>query len=318
MNDKPEKASLFIVFLMLFLLSFFYLILGVTAAYAQPAEYKMTRNEYINTYKDDAIKEMLISGVPASITLAQGMLESDNGNSALAVYANNHFGIKCHSDWTGLTYIQDDDTKDECFRKYAHVLDSYADHSNFLKTRKRYAHLFEMRNADYKDWAYGLKNAGYATDPKYADKLIQLIEENDLAKYDEIKDKPLLPAQPMVNNNLSIRPNKNYEVHKNNKRKYISLKQGDTFYAIGNYFKIEAIDLYRYNDCDEKYIPKAGTKIYLEPKRKKAEAEKHIVKKGDTMHSISQEYGVKLKSLYRINKMKRGTEPAFGDTVLLK
>src|ERR1700741_4337052 len=139
---------------------------------AQPSEKKLTPADYIMMYKEDAIKEMLQHGVPASITLAQGMLESGNGNSALAVYANNHFGIKCHTDWTGATYIMDDDAKDECFRKYETVLSSFEDHSMFLKSRPRYAFLFELPKNDYKGWATGLKEAGYATHPKYTELLI--------------------------------------------------------------------------------------------------------------------------------------------------
>lgn len=316
MNDKPERASLFIVFLMLFLLSFFYLVLGVTSAYSQPAEYKMTRNEYIEKYKDDAIKEMLLNGVPASITLAQGMLESDNGNSALAVYANNHFGVKCHADWSGPTYIQDDDTKDECFRKYQSVLDSYTDHSLFLKTRNRYAFLFEARRMDYKEWARGLKSAGYATDPRYAEKLIEIIEQNGLAEYDSVDELPSL-AINTTNKSASVKSSHSYEILKNNKRKYLIARPGDSFNSIGRQFKVELHDLYKYNDCDEHFTLKSGAKVYLEPKRRKGEKEFYTVKKGDTMYSISQEQGIKLKSLYKRNHMKRGSQPAVGDKIKL-
>ena len=148
----------------------------------------MTRQEYIEKYKDDAISEMHRSGVPASITLAQGILESGDGNSKMARVAKNHFGIKCHSDWKGKTFIQDDDTKNECFRKYKSVLDSYKDHSDFLK-RRRYAALFELKITDYKSWAKGLKKAGYATNPKYPQLLIGIIEANELYQYDSKKSK---------------------------------------------------------------------------------------------------------------------------------
>ena len=154
---------------------------------AQPAEKKNTPADYIAAYKDDAIREMQLFRVPASITLAQGMLESDNGNSALAVYANNHFGIKCHKEWTGDTYTQDDDTKDECFRKYTSAYDSYVDHSEFLKTRPRYSGLFELKITDYKGWANGLKAAGYATHGTYAEDLIAVIEQNKLYEFDRIE-----------------------------------------------------------------------------------------------------------------------------------
>ena len=150
---------------------------------------KMTRPEYIELYKDDAVRDMQKTGVPASITMSQALLESNDGNSPLAREANNHFGIKC-SDWNGPSYIQDDDTKDECFRKYGSVLESYDDHSNFLKTRPRYASLFSLEITDYKGWANGLKKAGYATDPTYANRLIKIIEENQLFLLDQGQSLP--------------------------------------------------------------------------------------------------------------------------------
>src|SRR5687768_2046584 len=156
----------------------------------QPSEPYMTAEQYIEKYKGDAIKEMLLFNIPASITLAQGMLESGNGNSDLAVYANNHFGIKCHVGWNGPTYIKDDDAKDECFRKYPSVLDSYTDHSKFLKNRSRYAALFELKHNDYKGWAEGLKTCGYATDPKYTRRLIEIIETHKLYQYDILEGVP--------------------------------------------------------------------------------------------------------------------------------
>ena len=143
--------------------------------------------QYIEKHKDDAIKEMWMYNIPASITLAQGMLESDFGTSDLAIYANNHFGIKCHDEWTGPTYIKNDDEQDECFRKYVTVLDSYTDHSLFLKSRARYAPLFELNHTDYRGWAQGLKELGYATDPTYADRLLELIETYELYKLDVAK-----------------------------------------------------------------------------------------------------------------------------------
>jgi len=156
----------------------FFIFLVVLSAYSQPAERRMTNADYIAKYKDDAIREMQIAGVPASIILAQGILESGSGNSPLAIYARNHFGVKCHNDWDGETFIMDDDKKDECFRKYATVFDSYRDHSEFLKNKERYEFLFSLKITDYKSWAKGLKKAGYATNPKYAKLLIDLIEKN--------------------------------------------------------------------------------------------------------------------------------------------
>lgn len=161
-------------------LLFVILILFVNSLSAQ----HLSRQQYINKYKDIAIKQMNGYGIPASIILAQACLESANGNSELAVKANNHFGIKCHSSWSGKKYKYDDDKKRECFRKYAKPEDSFKDHSIFLKSGKRYASLFDLPKGDYKQWAHGLKAAGYATNPKYAYLLIDIIEKNQLYKYD--------------------------------------------------------------------------------------------------------------------------------------
>ena len=172
------------------LVLFFNVFLFTLQAQSQPAEPRMSRSEYIDTYRDQAIREMHATGIPASITLAQGMLESDYGNSPLAKYARNHFGIKCHKGWEGPSFIQDDDEANECFRKYYSAFESYRDHSEFLMTRERYAFLFDYKSTDYKSWARGLKKAGYATNPVYADMLIRIIEENDLHQYDHVKKLP--------------------------------------------------------------------------------------------------------------------------------
>ncbi|HMT29189.1 MAG TPA: glucosaminidase domain-containing protein, partial [Bacteroidia bacterium] len=161
---------------------------------AQPAK-RATIPEYIAKYKDDAIKDMMKMGVPASITLSQGILESESGNSLLAKNANNHFGIKCHSDWNGETFHQDDDARDECFRKYSTVLESFDDHGRFLRERPRYSFLFDLEISDYKSWAHGLKKAGYATNPRYAELLIKIIEEYNLHQFDKGGKKiPVIPS----------------------------------------------------------------------------------------------------------------------------
>ena len=156
----------------------------LTAVASAKENTKMTREEYIKTYAPLAVEQMACFGIPASITLAQGLLESSNGNSELAVKANNHFGIKCSNSWTGEGYRHDDDAPQECFRVYNSVLESYIDHSLILMERKWYQPLFELDMKDYKAWAHGLKKAGYATNPKYADLLIEIIEKYDLHKYD--------------------------------------------------------------------------------------------------------------------------------------
>ena len=325
-NEKEqtsEKASGIFIVSMILLVSLFYLLLGmVSTASAQPAEYKMSRPEYIEKYRDDAIKEMLMNGIPASIVLAQGMLESDNGNSALATYANNHFGIKCHKEWGGPIFIHDDDEKDECFRKYPTVLDSYSDHSFFLKSRTRYAFLFDLPATDYRSWAYGLKNSGYATDPRYAEKLIRIIEENKLHQYDIVSTLKNIPAKPH-----SIKPavltaaggkSKSRTINIVNGRKCIIISSGDSYTDVAHDFDIELWDIFKYNDADKESPLKAGEKVFIEPKRRKGAEEFHVVKYGDSIHSISQEYGIRLKWLYKRNHLKRGSEPAIGVKLRLR
>lgn len=295
------------------------ILFGLTAVtlLAQPAERKMTAQQYIDSFKDEAIKEMLMYNIPASITLAQGMLESGNGNSDLAVYANNHFGIKCHKGWDGPTYIKDDDAKDECFRKYPDVLDSYTDHSQFLKSRPRYAFLFELKRTDYKGWAKGLKEAGYATDPKYTQRLLELIETYKLYQYDEIEGMENIDVFEQTQN---THPEKieTREILRFRFIKYIIVKPGDTFYKIARDTDKDLWQIYKYNDLTDKDKLYPGQKIYLQPKRNKAKEATHTVKKGETMHSISQLHGIKLKKLYKKNNMKPGQEPKVGDILYLR
>ncbi|MEO6883967.1 MAG: glucosaminidase domain-containing protein [Bacteroidia bacterium] len=306
-------------------------------ANAQPA--KMSPNQYIATYKSDAIEEMLTYGIPASITLAQGLLESNNGNSPLAIYANNHFGIKCHLDWTGETYMKDDDEKNECFRKYPNVLDSYKDHVEFLKSRPRYAFLFSFKTTDYQDWAKGLKQAGYATDPRYPQRLIEIIQTNKLYQFDTIKSLPVTIQTPEIaatdsqtnlkniiqKNNFSIVENANapatYQVLECNHLKFIIVHQGDTFYRISRAFDLDLPQLFRFNDLPKTAAMPAlhsGDRIYIQPKRRKAMDDFHTVEPGETMYSISQDYGIRLKSLYRKNCMKSGSEPIAGQKLWLR
>jgi LysM repeat protein len=283
---------------------------------AQPAEHKMTPSQYIENFKDEAIKEMLMYNIPASITLAQGMLESGNGNSDLAVYANNHFGIKCHKEWSGPTFTKDDDTKDECFRKYSSVLDSYTDHSNFLKSRSRYSGLFELKRTDYKGWAKGLKQTGYATDPKYTERLVDLIETHQLYQYDQVDELPnivVAASKPSPPETMEAR-----EILRFRFIKYIVVKPGDSFYKIAVDTDKDLWQLYRFNDLEPNSKLIAGQKLYLQPKRNKAKEPFHTVKKGETMKSISQLHGIKLKKLYKKNNMKAGEEPKTGDQLYMR
>ena len=245
-------------------------------------------------YKDDAIKEMHRSGVPASITLAQGILESGDGNSALARYAKNHFGIKCHAGWTGGTFIQDDDAKDECFRKYKHVLDSYRDHSDFLQ-KKRYASLFDLKITDYKGWAKGLKKAGYATNPKYPQLLIDIIEKNDLAQYDSKKGSKEKSKRDKSKNQSSKKSkvvkskrkgSHQVLIHENNIR-YIIVKPEDSFEKLADEFDMGLWQFYKYNDLEKDSELFESGVLFLQPKRAKAKEELHIVATGETMWDLS-------------------------------
>lgn len=287
----------------------------------------MTPTEYIENFKEDAIKEMLMYNIPASITLAQGMLESNYGNSPLAVNANNHFGIKCHKEWEGPSYIQDDDESDECFRKYNDPLESFSDHSVFLKSRDRYAPLFELKRTNYKEWARGLKEAGYATDPRYPVRLIDIIEMYKLYKLDEVKELTDLnyPAKKIPRTTSKPKPKtpkavaeEGREVFRMNFIKYIVVKPGDTFDKIAKETDKDLWQIYKFNELTEKSKLRVGQIIFLQPKHKRAQEPYHVVKKGETMYSISQMHGMKLKSLYKKNAMKPGEEPKVGDTLYLR
>jgi len=299
---------------------------------------------YVNRYRDLSVSEMNRTGVPASITLAQGMLESDYGRSSLAINGNNHFGIKCHSDWTGQTIKRNDDRHNECFRKYRRPEDSFYDHSDFLKSGSRYKSLFDIDPTNYKAWANGLKNSGYATNPDYANLLIRKIEENKLYQYDRgytaaaTKPQNNIPqkesSQAAKTTGTDVKePAKAKEgtvtfgdvmaraprIMENNRVQYIIVKDGETKKSIENEFQLLSWELSRYNELKEDFTPVTGQMLYLEPKRDKAETgiEFHIAE-GETMYAISQKYGIRLKSLLELNKMTEGTEPAKGQKILLQ
>jgi len=277
---------------------------------------QMTRDEYIDVYNDLAVKEMMRSGIPASITLAQGLLESNNGNSRLATKGNNHFGIKCHG-WKGKKIYHDDDAKDECFRKYKSVYESYLDHTDFLMGSPRYEFLFSLDETDYKGWAKGLKKAGYATSPQYTNLLIKLIEENDLYVY----DKPQRRKKQKDDEDLADIDDKEFEVvepHRKvlvrNRINYILAKEGDTYQTITEEMEMMPFELAKYNEFPRDSKINTGQLIYLQPKRKKASVEfkYHTVAEEQNMYYISQMYGIKLKHLYRMNMMDQGEEPEPG------
>ena len=299
----------------LFVLSMF---LFVACAVAQPSERRISRIEYINMWKETAIYNMHEYGIPASITLAQGILESGDGNSALARYANNHFGIKCHG-WDGPGYYQDDDAKDECFRKYYDASESYKDHSLFLTTRSRYSDLFKLKQTDYKGWAKGLKKAGYATNPQYAHLLIKIIEDNKLYEYDKAnKAKKHIPKrEDDPRNELVVDLRREVKVHPNN-IKFVVAKKGDTPTSLAVEFDMGVWQLKKYNDLEKGSRLDEGDIIYLQPKRNRAEKDFHTVQEGETMRDISQKYGVKIKKLYRKNRMDKGTQPEPGQKISLR
>lgn len=260
---------------------------------------------YIDQYKDLAIAEMLKYDIPASITLAQGLLESGAGMSELARKGNNHFGIKCH-DWGGATTYHDDDEEQECFRKYRDVYESYEDHSRFLARQPRYRSLFRLKRTDYKGWARGLKKCGYATSPTYANKLIGIIELYKLHKYDKAtKYDRFMVSRSEVK---GIAPGTNlHQIHIYNKNYYLIARAGDTFKSIAKEVGISYKKIAKYNERDKNDTLIPGEVVYLKKKQKKADKayknRPHRVKAGESMYSIAQYYGIRTESLYKMNKL---------------
>lgn len=299
---------------------------------ASSGQSKMTRAQYIEKYSGLAVEQMVRTGIPASITLAQGCFESGDGNSDLARKGNNHFGIKCHNGWTGKTMRKDDDKSNECFRKYESVEDSFNDHSDFLRFRDRYADLFNLERTDYKGWAYGLKKAGYATDPNYAQRLIKIIEDNNLQRFDKLdsdKADEIPPAPEVAAASYSIKPEEGSvlykislyrSVYEQNGVAYIVAGKGDSYSYLASEYNLFKRELLSFNDLTKDEPLSPGTRVYLE--RKKHESarhlDKHYVEKGETMYSLSQRYAVRLKDLYKHNNMKPGSEPAPGTIINLR
>ncbi|MFP4488046.1 MAG: glucosaminidase domain-containing protein [Bacteroidales bacterium] len=306
-----------------------------------PEHKEASLKNYINQYSVLAMKEMRRTGVPASITLAQGIIESDYGRSRLAREANNHFGIKCHNGWKGRTIIHDDDKRNECFRSYNMVSESFYDHSDFLRQGSRYRFLFELRPDDYKGWARGLKSAGYATNPRYARMLIDMISENNLHVYDQIAlsnndidDIYRGSGNEIVNDNSKIAEissgsrlkddtfiiEKENRIKVRNRIKFVRVRENDTFESLVEEFDLLRWELYRYNELNENDELYEGQILYLQPKRKKAAAgnDFHILKEGETIYDVSQLYGIKLKALYRNNRMEPGYEPPAGTELWLR
>ena len=310
------------------------LLLAALPGYSQQQQ---TREEYIEKYKDAAIQSMKTHGIPASITLAQGCLESADGNSDLAVRANNHFGIKCHNDWKGPTYYKKgDDRGRSCYRKYRNPSESFKDHSDFLRYGQRYAFLFDLQITDYKGWSHGLKKAGYATDPQYAQKLIKIIEDYRLYRFDQeiyakAEKKPdLLPPSPSqlqqvmelnpAKNSLLYKYSRNRVIYKRNGVPYILAGDLDTYKSIADEYNLFTGELLRFNDLKKPVELAPGTVVYLQRKKAKAQRhmEIHIAVEGDTYYDISQKYAVRLKKLFKYNGYKDGDILHVGDEIFLR
>jgi hypothetical protein len=294
---------------------------------AQRQADRITRSQYIETYKNIAMQKMQEYGIPASITIAQGILESGDGNSVLAQQANNHFGIKCH-DWTGPTFRWDDDEKNECFRKYKNPEESFHDHSLFLTRRPRYSKLFELDVSDYKAWAHELKRAGYATNPQYAHILIRIIEENRLFEFDQevlhgpklLTDVPVEPdffPQAASFQEFGSGPN-NRKIYLNNRRIFVFARADDTFFKIANDFDMNLARIANFNDASIDAPLTEGAMVYLEHKRRRSAEKTHLVKQGETLHGIAQLYAIKLKMLERHNGISSSTPLQAGQTVKLR
>ncbi|MDR2130254.1 MAG: glucosaminidase domain-containing protein [Odoribacteraceae bacterium] len=279
-------------------------------------ETKNARKAYIQKFSKIAIKEMVRTGIPASIKLAQGILESSSGTSPLAQEGNNHFGIKCHENWQGATIRKHDNERNECFRKYKSPEESWLDHSDFLTSRQRYASLFQLRRTDYKGWAYGLQEAGYATNSSYAERLIRIIEEEGLDALDR-GEKITTGNRVYVTNT----PHANYLERRTkvNGIPCITVREGDTFDAIATYFNIPLWKLLEYNDKRETSI-RVGMNVFLKAKKNKASKSntRHKVREGETAYWISQMYGIKLYRLLEYNYLRANDKLLPGEILTLR
>jgi LysM repeat protein len=295
---------------------------------------------YIDSYSELAISEMQRTGVPASIKLAQGIHETMAGTSVLVTKSNNHFGIKCKANWKGESVSHDDDARGECFRKYPAALDSYKDHSDFLKNGPRYASLFTLDPTDYKGWANGLKKAGYATNPKYPIVLIKLIEDYGLQDYTMIALGKMPPQQQVLASEVTTAPetvealaNINNEpeiksrfikedypdgVFKINETKVIFVQKGTSFLSLAQQHNISLSRLFEFNDLNASEVAATDQLIYLQRKRKTGKSEFHTIQPGETLHDIAQIESIRLESLMEYNGLTPGMQPAVGEKLSLR
>lgn len=308
------------------------------------AQSRQTREEYIERYKQIAVAHMERYGIPASITMAQGILESDSGNSRLSKESNNHFGIKCKKSWKGDRVYHDDDAKGECFRAYPSVEASYADHAEFLDSSPRYDSLFAYPSNDYRSWARGLKAAGYATAPDYAERLVAIIERYKLHLLDqEDGDRVYSSSQTAQDNaekwfekysttpegqgsssvdpfRVTLSSHKGYNVYRTNHTCYVLAKEGDTYASLGVAFRISERTLRKFNDVAKGSALAKGDIVYIERKKSQWEGNAllHVVRRGETLHSLSQSFGIRERSLARLNSLARGRDFTHGQTIKLR
>jgi LysM repeat protein len=279
----------------------------------------MTAEQYISKYYPLAVEEMNRFKIPASITLAQGLIETESGNSILVTKANNHFGIKCKTEWTGPTHIHDDDKKNECFRAYASAEESFRDHSNFL-LKPRYSSLFGYEMSDYRSWAFGLKQAGYATNPKYPAMLIKFIEDYKLYEFDKFglektpePEKPKEIIKPQLSKEEIIKQRKSLA----NNIELILVDENFDIYKIASSTKLSIASLMEFNDIEGEQQLRLGQNFFLQKKGKMNAKEKHTVLIGESLYDISQIYGVSLKQLRKYNKLEPWEQPLIGEYIYL-
>ncbi|TMI85118.1 MAG: LysM peptidoglycan-binding domain-containing protein [Bacteroidetes bacterium] len=326
---QNKARAIFIVFLLSLLGKF---------SQAQPADAVLA---YIARYKGLAISEMQRTGIPAAITLAQGIHETDAGTSDLVRKSNNHFGIKCKDDWDGPTVSHDDDARGECFRKYDAPEQSYRDHSEFLKTRSNYASLFKLDPTDYEAWAYGLKKAGYATNPKYAQVLIKLIHDYNLEDYTLIALGKMNPGDGLARNDKPVGGNvieaKNADEKKAdvvpavsmqssypsaefkiNDTRVIYVKKETSYLDIAQRYEIALAKLFEFNDLKPLEVTSTDQLVFVQRKRRTGDHEFHVVQTGENLNSIAQTEAIRLESLLEYNNLTGGMQPAVGETLSLR
>jgi len=302
-----------------------FMLISITSVYGQQRKVA-SYEKYIKQYSSLAVQHEKKYNIPASITLAQAILESGAGQARLAKEANNHFGIKCHADWKGGRIYHNDDRKNECFRKYRSVSESYDDHSKFLVQHSRYAKLFKLNKKDYRGWAKGLQDCGYATDRGYANKLISMIETYQLYQYDQGgKSGKTTTSSPSTTTAKGSQQKGAVtklprDIFKTHGLIYVIAQPNDSFEKIAKDLDFKPKKLAKYNEVPADFPIQYGDIIYLEKKKKKANKPyyNHKVLVGESMHSISQRYGIQVKQLYKMNNKDADYVPAEGDMLKLR